>query len=239
MNPYLLIVLLLAGQFFISYLTNFFNQKGKNFADKNDIGKLTKIVEDVKDKFNRENEHLKAALSILVDKKTKSYTQEQQAIISFYTAINSWIWEKTKISIHEYGFNDIDKLNLKIIEMDEAHNHTNICNSIMDLLVNDAELTQKAYDLIIEALKLHQFVEGKCKTLKKALEGLNAYMPMVDRYGEMSQMMKDHTYKSVKELEDTKSEAIKDFYTIRTEMSKPVFVKLHEFKNLSKSYLLN
>src|ERR1022692_3308276 len=100
MNQYLLLLLFLAGQFFIMFLTNFFKQKGKNLADKNDIQKLTQIVEDVKSKFTNENEHLKAALSILVDKKNKSYTQEQQAIIAFYTEVNTWIWEKTKISIH-------------------------------------------------------------------------------------------------------------------------------------------
>jgi len=237
MNPFLLLTLILVGQFVISFLTNFINQKGKNLADKGDIEKLTEIVEDVKSRFNKENEHLKASLSILVDKKNKSFTQEQQAIIAFYTEINTWVWEKTKISIHEYGFNDVDKLNQKLIEMEQTHDRVTIYNGTMDLLVNDKVLTQKGYELIIEVLKLHQFVEKKCKSLKTALQGLNGYMPMVDKYGEMSSLMKEHVYKEVKKLEDNKAEVVKDFYAQRGDILKPVLTKLHEFKNLAKSYL--
>jgi len=238
MSQYLLLLLFLAGQFLFMFLIDFFKQKGKNLADKNDIEKLTQIVEDVKSKFTNENEHLKAALSILVDKKNKSYTQEQQAIIAFYTEVNTWIWEKTKISIHEYGINDVDKLNQKIIEMNETHAKVNIYNGTMDLLISDTVLTQKGYDLIVEILKLHQFVEHKCTELKKALQGLNAYRPIVDKYNEKSELMKDYVYKNVKELEDSRSNIVKDFYPQRTEAFKLVLPKLHEFKNLAKSYLL-
>jgi hypothetical protein len=226
-------------QLIISFLISFFNQKGKNSADKDDVTKLTQLVEEVNSQFSQENEHLKAALSIFVDKRNKSYTQEQQAIIAFYTEVNTWIWEKTKILIHEYGFNDIDKLNQKIIEMDQCHNRVNIYNGSMDLLVNDAILTQKGYDLIIEVLKLHQFVENKCRNLKTALVGEAIYAPMVDKYGELSELMKNHVFNNVKKFEADKDEAVKNFYDQRTELLKPIFNKLHEFKNLAKLYLLN
>ncbi|MEO8887076.1 MAG: hypothetical protein ABI367_13510 [Mucilaginibacter sp.] len=235
----MLITLLFLGQFVITYFTNFFIQKGKNLADKEDIEKLTEIVEEVKSKFNNENERLKATLSIIVDKESKSYTQEQQSIIAFYTEINAWIWDKTKISIHEYGYKDVDKLNQKIIDMDQCSNQVNINNAVMDLLVKDKDLTQNAYYLIIETLKLHQFVESKCKTLKKALQGLNAYMPMIDKYDTMSDLMKNHVSKQVKELEASKDEAIKDFYNQRGEIFNILMPKLHEFKNLAKVYLSN
>jgi len=238
MNPYLLLSLFLVGQFVIMFLISFIKQKGKNLADKNDIHNLTQIVEDVKSKFTNENEHLKAALSILVDKKNKSYTQEQQAIIAFYTEINNWIWDKTKISIHEYGINDADKLNQKIIEMNETHARVNIYNGTMDLLVGDNVLTQKGHELIVEILKLHQFVEAKCLEFKVALQGLDAYLPLVDKYHEKSDFLKDHIYKSVKELEDIKKNIVKDFYPQRGEAFRLVLPKVHEFKNLAKSYLL-
>lgn len=238
-NPYFLASLILIGQFATAFLVNFLNQKGKNLADKGDIEKLTEIVEEVRNRFSSENEHLKAGLSILVDKRTKSFTQEQQAIITFYTEINAWIWEKTKISIHEYWINDVEKLNQKIIDMNQAYNNVHIYNGVMDLLVDDDSLTKAADELIIEVLKMHQFVEERCSSLKSALMGLNVHFPSISKFEELHPAMKDFVKSQIKNYESTKDDAIKDFYAMRGEYFKPVFLKLQGFKKLAKFYLRN
>ncbi len=240
MNQYLFAFILLAGQFIITYATSYFTQKGKNAADKDDIAKLTQIMGEVNSKFTQENEKLKASLSILVDKSGKSFSQEQQAIIAFYSEVNKWIWEKTRISIHEYGYYDIEKLNEKIIDMDQTYSQVNVYNGTMDLLVNDNDLSRQADELIIEALKLHQFVEGRCKTLKTALIGLKSYEPLitVENLNKMRPTMLQFTTKQIQNLENDKEAAIKDFYGERGEYFKLVFIKLQEFKKIAKSYLL-
>jgi hypothetical protein len=51
--------------------------------------------------------------------------------------------------------------------------------------------------------------------------------------------MKSHVYGEAKELEANKAKAVKNFYDQRTEFLKPIFIKLQEFKNGAKLYLLN
>src|SRR4051812_9342028 len=66
-------------------------QKGKNKADKEDIEELTKIVEGVKSDFLREHAKITSNLDVLKDRRGKTYTQAQQAIINFYSAYNEWL----------------------------------------------------------------------------------------------------------------------------------------------------
>lgn len=51
-----------------AYLLYYAQQKGKNQADKEDLKKLTEVVEEVKKKNNEEIELLKANLSLLTDR---------------------------------------------------------------------------------------------------------------------------------------------------------------------------
>ncbi|MFB9840851.1 hypothetical protein [Mucilaginibacter ginsenosidivorans] len=124
--------------------------------------------------------------------------------------------------------------------MNQTHDKVNIYNGVMDLLVNDIELNRKADELILEALKLHQFVEVKYKSLKSALVGLNMHMPNISmgNLRKMSAEIKDFVTNQIKDYEKTKDEAIKDFYKQRGEYFKPVMEKLHGFKILAKLYLL-
>jgi hypothetical protein len=58
-----------------AYLLFYFQQKGKNLADKSDLGKITEIVEEVKKGKSEEIELLKSKLSILSNKKIQIFIQ--------------------------------------------------------------------------------------------------------------------------------------------------------------------
>src|SRR5260221_1037949 len=83
---------------YILYLKKYFSQKGKNLADKEDLEDLTTIVEEVKSKFQEENEILKTNLGIIANKRSIIFTEQKQCIIDFSTELNIWFWDAFKIN---------------------------------------------------------------------------------------------------------------------------------------------
>src|SRR5689334_7623241 len=86
-----------------TYLVYYVQQKGKNQADKQDLQKLTEIVEEVKQKYVRENELLKSSLSVFTNKQNILFAEGKDAIVEFYSNLNKWLWHNLNISAHEFN----------------------------------------------------------------------------------------------------------------------------------------
>jgi len=144
--------------FFLSaYLIYYVHKKGQNQADKEDLKKLTEIVEEVKLKNSKEVESIKANLSLLTDRGKQIFSEEKDSIIVFFAQLNTWIWVSLNITTNDYNtgnFNDISK---RLIEMEEAYNKTNMSYSKVVLLINNIDLInegQEAINKLYEVQKL-------------------------------------------------------------------------------------
>ncbi len=122
------------------YLLNYVNQRGKNWADKKDLKAITDIVEDVKQKYQADNERLRAELTVISNRKTKDFSDEKESVILFYTAVNEWLWDKTNILIVNYDRDNYRDLSQKIVDLNAIYNQTNVLfsNAVM---VDNRELT--------------------------------------------------------------------------------------------------
>jgi len=84
-----------------AYLIYYVQKKGNNQADKEDLKKLTEIVEDVKKKNTNEIEIIKANLSLLNDRSKQIFNEEKDSIIVFFAQLNTRIREAINININD------------------------------------------------------------------------------------------------------------------------------------------
>lgn len=241
MTIFWIILLQIISGLLTAYLTYYVQQKGKNWADKEDLKAITGIVEDVKQKYQADNERLRAELAVLTNRKTKDFTDEKESVVLFYTSINEWLWDKTNISFINYDRDNYQELSEKLIALNSNYNQVNVLYSKMQLLVDNKDLVNKGHELITEALHLHQFVETQGKNLVRNLSSEKALVATIfdkelkiqDAPKEFKEMMRDKAQR----LETEKKAIIDEVFAKKTDLFKKAINLRHEFKDLAKAHL--
>lgn len=223
-----------------AYLIYYAQQKGKNQADKEDLKKLTEVVEDVKRKNNEEIELLKANLSILTDKKAQLFTEEKEAIIVFYSQLNKWIWDSLNLHLNEYNHTNYTELSNKLIQIREAYNSTNVAFAKVQLLVKDENLIKAGHEAIMETLKLHHFKEGLMQQLTTTLaweKGMvESLLSNKEDLGKLPELR--DFYKEQAQKRDAEKKAVWEEYLQKNqEFFGNAIKKINSFKDLAKKYL--
>lgn len=77
-----------------AYLIYYSQQNGKNQADKQDLKKLTEIVEELRQKYVQENQLLKSSIGVLTNKQNVLFSEGKNATIEFYSNLNKWLWPR-------------------------------------------------------------------------------------------------------------------------------------------------
>ena len=132
----------------VSYLKN----KGKNLADKEDIQKITALVEEVKTDFIKETEFLKANLNILTNTQLNLISEERNAIIDINKCYFAWFDSYLRMPhvSSSYSNEEIDKFEDRRNAMYETLSNS---EAIFNLLVSDDELKSLMSSLKIQSLK--------------------------------------------------------------------------------------
>lgn len=84
------------------YWPKYFEAKATNQATKEDIGEITKIVENIKSDLSQQNELLKAQLSLNNQHKLNIKTAEREAIFDFNRQKSVWLYSLKRFSFYEY-----------------------------------------------------------------------------------------------------------------------------------------
>jgi hypothetical protein len=134
-------------------LPSYFQEKGKNLATKDDIAKITQLVESVKHTFTVETEKLKANLSLLTNVHSGLVSEERNAIIDFNEKYFLWLNIIT----------DTSNNNLDDTKNSELEDHRRLLGKLyqdllnsearFSLFVDNAELTAHVTKVKIETLK--------------------------------------------------------------------------------------
>ncbi len=224
-----------------AYLLYYAQQKGKNQADKEDLKKLTVIVEEVKKKNNEEIELLKANLSLLTDREKQIFGEEKQAIIDFFAQLNTWIWDSLNIYIHEYNHSNYQEISSRLITMRDAYNQTNVTFSKVRLIVTDEELIKAGHDAIMKTLELHHFKEGLLKRLVSTLSWEKILVDqIVNKEVDFRTMTSDlrHFYQRQAEKHEKDKKAITDEYFAKNkDIFNPAIGEVNNFRDKAKVYL--
>lgn len=224
-----------------AYLIYYAQQKGKNQADKEDIEKITQIVEDVKKKNNEEIELLKANLSLLTDKEKQIFGEEKEAIVLFFAQLNTWIWDSLNIYIYEYNHSNYQEISTRLIYMRDAYNKTNVTFSKVRLIVDDEALIKAGDEAIIKTLELHHFKEG---LLKRLLTTLSWEKILVDKiinkeidFKNMPTDLADFYQRQADQHGKDKKEITDEYFAKYKDIFGRAIATVNNFKTLAKKYL--
>lgn len=224
-----------------AYLLYYAQQKGKNQADKEDLKKLTVIVEEVKKKNNEEIELLKANLSLLTDREKQIFGEEKQAIIDFFAQLNRWIWDSLNIYIHEYNHSNYQEISSRLITMRDAYNQTNVTFSKVRLIVTDEELIKAGHEAIMKTLELHHFKEGLLKRLVSTLSWEKILVDQIVNkevdFRTMTSDLRDFYQRQAEKHEKDKKAITDEYYAKNQDIFTPAIGEVNNFKDKAKVYL--
>ncbi len=230
-------ILILIAQIGVAGWQAYLMQKSKNKADKEDIQDLTKLVESVKIDFNKELAKTHTDLDILKDKKGKSYSQAQQAIVQYYSDLN--VWMQTLLGIFPSKFNEsqLEELMELDTNIETLFRKANVSNALLGLLVEDGPTIDMAHTLLQSTLDLQSLVHTTISTLQIIFRSERGYAPQLLKLGEMSAIMDDHVRNTLLRLEEDKKSTLKDYSKKRLALYKTIIPLQREFKDLAKEYL--
>lgn len=241
MTNLIIILLQIIVGLLAAYLLYYAQQKGKNQADKKDLQKLTEIVEEVKRKNNEELELLKSSLSLLSNRQLQIFSEEKDAIVKFFSQLNKWIWDSLNIQLNEFNHTNYVDLSTRIIKMRDAYNEVNVTFSNVQLLVSDDTLLKVGHETIIEILKLHQFKEGLALRLQRNLSWEKILVDQITSgkidFQTISRDMQQFYISQAKDSKDERDTILKEYHERHKEFFSPAILKVHQFKELAKSYL--
>jgi hypothetical protein len=155
--------------FFSIDLKSYFTRKGQNLADKEDLEKLTNIVESVKAIYSKDSEILKSGLSLITQKQRSIFDEEKSAIVEFFTQWNMWVWNTLHFEVHEYYHGNFEELYSKIIKYREAYRATQVAHSKVQLLIRSSDLLIASHGMMSEALNYQLKIDPIITALKNNL----------------------------------------------------------------------
>ncbi len=101
-------ILYIVGSFIISLISyllirqligTYLSEKGKNLATKEDVGEITKIIEDIRMDNNSELELIKAEIVLVTKTQATVYDDERGAIINFLATITEFFQNNINLPI--------------------------------------------------------------------------------------------------------------------------------------------
>jgi len=175
-----ILLILIVGLLIYKYLPSYFTEKGKNLATKEDIGDITRKVEEVKTEFIKVSSEHQIRFSKLHEKRAEIIAELYRRLNNFHWAVCAFLRDFHTTKNDKKEFKKLDDKSYEFT--DYFHNHRiyfneNICSKINELVDalysayvplesrdsndkylkedwnNCAEIVQKQYPKIKESLE--------------------------------------------------------------------------------------
>jgi hypothetical protein len=206
-------LLMLFAVLYIAFLKSYSNEKGKNLATKEDIGEITKEVENVKQFFNESLEKLKSDLNLSTQIRFSLKSAEIEALLNLYEKYFVWFNSMRSFnapSLREPFHKEISRI------IDRSYLDFLMADSKADLFIKSKEIlalksTLKLSTLVLEKeilfflanLELHCFNYKQLDNIDNLKERVNKHKEVNDEY-----------LKSVTEFNSNKLSHIRDISKI-------------------------
>ncbi len=233
-------LLFFAGLWLKNFLPNYFNEKGKLLAQKEDIEEITVKIESVKAEFSHETEFLKSRLQKLISLETSHRNEERNSIIEFYTKYNQWLYALLEINYGAYSRTNLKDLIEKRIYIENFYGETGIAQAKVKLLVKDEDIVSLSNKLWVAILEFKGWMDEKLLLLQHNIENqiflTDQFLPLMKKFEEN----KDRLQKIADEEKETKDNLkvlVDDFYANKVNEYKKTIPLDHSFTDKVKSYL--
>jgi hypothetical protein len=196
-----------AGALIGTWLFSFLREKGKNFATKSDVGKITETVESIKSNYNREQETLKAQLNLLVNAQNSLHDDIKRAIYEFWDTMMLLIslCDTTRPEVDEDRIADVVHYKR---EIERVENEFQLKHSRLYLLVEDQQLLDLSDRLFHDVSKY----EGKFSLYLIKAEPWLEKMADMDKQPTWDKDVYDGYWKKVLDLEKKFDKEVEELY---------------------------
>jgi len=193
---------------YLAFFKSYLHEKGKNVATQEDIGKITKAVEDVKKQFTIETEILKNNLSLYSGSFQSIKTLERNSLIEINLKYSQWLQSLKNFSLAYYFYDYYEPLLQKHLYFSEKQMEFDIAEDNLHLYVHDTELLNLKKELTTATYKLQLSVISNivtfilnCKDYNSILENISNRDPVEEnrKYHEKQQPIID---RSIQEMVD-------------------------------------
>lgn len=141
-----------------NFWPKYFETKATNQATKEDIGEITKIIENVKSDLSKQNELLKAQLSLTNQHKLNIKSAEREAIFDFNKQKSAWIYSLYRFSFYKYHLENYKEISLAILEYQKRQYEYDLADAHLVLFMHDNEFMELKSKLIDEVVELDKVI---------------------------------------------------------------------------------
>jgi len=216
-------------------LPSYFSEKGKNLATKDDIAKITSLVESVKHTFTTETEKLKANLQLLTNIQVGVESEERNAIVDLNEKYFKWLNFISEPTLNNVDLNDNNEIIEILKKQNELYNDFLFSIFKIGLFIKDQDLVIFTRQLQIETLNHIWNVSSKCALKIAHLN--DEYDPIIENLSGSDKLLKQQELLDKKGMiKDQLRDGIINGFEVITPMSIN-FQKLcreHIYKTLHK-----
>jgi hypothetical protein len=228
--PFLTVVGMIILYFTVNnLLPSYFNEKGKNLATKDDIEKITQLVESVKYAFAKETEKLKANLSLLTNVQVGLVSEERNAIIEYNQKYFSWMHMLIDTSLNNANDTNNDELEAYKRKIGEAYSEFLNSETKLNLFVENRDLIGAADKLKIETL---QHLSGLSIKALINLQFVNHSVDLTNKHTPLEQRGPE-----LKDLLQKKGDAYREFRETMLIGLKEIVGLQHQFQKLCRTHI--
>lgn len=152
---FLLNIITLFAVIYIAFIKSYFSEKGKNVATKEDIGDITREVEDAKQIFNKSLEQFKNDLNLSTQVRFTIKSAEIEALLNLYEKYFIWYNSLQTYSVPSLK-EPFNNNTLQII--DKSYLDFLIAESKAELFIKEFESFQIKHELKSATLDLNKLI---------------------------------------------------------------------------------
>ncbi|MEI6884936.1 MAG: hypothetical protein WCO02_10640 [Bacteroidota bacterium] len=228
-------VLLILGNIFVCYT------QGRKYADKADVSLITDILSKIHERNLEENNLLKSNLNIHTGQNNHVFNERKNAILSYFSALNTWMWDGLNVSVQDYNHVNFEEITKRITNIKDYYNKANITFAEMQLTVGSEQLIKTGYEAMMDTLKLHHFVENTMKSYQKTLSWEKTLLDKITSkdydFFKLSPDMKSFYERQARENEEEKRRVLEGYNDRHWELFKQAIADRNLFRDVAKDEL--
>lgn len=144
------IVLVIIYFLFKNMLPSYFKEKGKNIATKEDIGEITKIVEDIKTDLQKDIISFKSKLDLVYNVELNLINDEKKVLVEFHKSFSKWYNSFIYLDYPDYNHIMLDRL---INQQEEIYRKINNQYSLLEIYCEDRSFLLNVKKLTIKIVE--------------------------------------------------------------------------------------
>lgn len=137
----------------------YFSKKGENVAMIEDIGKITKIVEEIKADLSRDTEILKAEMSLRSQHILSLKLAEREAILDFQYKATHWINLLCNAKVANYNTQEVPDLESWHNELLQMKSNLDALRDQLMMIIRDTEFLSMSHDLSKFNLDFQEYID--------------------------------------------------------------------------------